>query len=190
MNNEFQVKTVEDLVQHVHEMLNIQNEHGNFRIGELINALGQVQASKALLFENIECSGRGYDELMPAYPDLFYDIDIDPHRSGVGYAHSWRGVYSQLALEPSAEIRTVSDTLTELQNIIGKTLEGYKGGDFLMSEGTLVWCSFYGQCSVWSRTQVYKDSETTEPLSVNLAIKGIIERENEVVILYQEEQDS
>lgn len=187
MMNNSQETAIENVVQKMHEAWNILNEHGNLRLGQLIDTLRQVDTSKHLFFENIDSSGKGYDELKQIYPDLYWDSYTDPHRSGVGHIHSWRGVYSQLALEPSKEIRTVSDTFAELQDTMGRKLEGYKGGDFLMAEDTLVWCSEYGKSSAWSRTEIYEfEDGDIQPKSVNLAIKGVVERETEVVILYEE----
>ena len=178
------------IVRSVHEILALENEDGNLRLGDLINALRQTDVSKRLIFENVDPSGEGYDELKPIYPEIYWDYEIDPHQSGVGRVHSWRGLYSQLALNPSNETRTVHDTLTELENTIGRTLEGYKGGDFLMDENTPVWCSDWGKSRAWSRTEIYKDDEVKQPRSVNLAIKSVMERENEVVILYEEVYDA
>ena len=181
---------IENLVSSVHSTLNTLNEYNNLRLGELIDALSQKDQSKILLFENIDPSGKGYDELKKIYSDLAYYMDIDPHRSGVGRIHSWRGVYSQLAIQPSKKIRSVDDTLSELKGAVGKEFEGYKGDDFLMTESTLVWCSEYGESTGFSRTGIYEfDDGTKQPSSVNLAIKGVSERENEVVILYKEESD-
>ena len=59
--------------------------------------------------------------------------------------HSYRGYYSDLAFERGGET-TVAPFLDCLRKILGSTLEGYKGGDFLMDGGTPLWVSNYG-CS-------------------------------------------
>lgn len=62
---------------------------------------------------------------------------------------SWRGDYSELALgykltgydndeNHLAEI-TVKDLLAELKSAIGKTFNGWKGGEYEMNENTPVW---------------------------------------------------
>lgn len=59
---------------------------------------------------------------------------------------SWRGVYAELALgyEDGKNWPKITDVLDELKSGIGKTFEGYKGGDFKMGRGTPVWVANYG----------------------------------------------
>lgn len=59
---------------------------------------------------------------------------------------SWRGVYSELALdiESGGKEMTLSDFIDMLKAAVGKTFEGYKGGDYLMSRHTPVWVANYG----------------------------------------------
>jgi hypothetical protein len=60
--------------------------------------------------------------------------------------HSYRGYYSDLALESSDEPITVSDLLSTLRLALGKTYGGYKGGDYVMGEDTPLWNAAYGDC--------------------------------------------
>lgn len=67
------------------------------------------------------------------------------------YAHptqldSWRGSYDELALGFSLEGQapTVAALLEELKSAIGKTFEGYKGGQYVMGKNTPVWVANYG----------------------------------------------
>jgi hypothetical protein len=62
-------------------------------------------------------------------------------------ADSYRGYYSDLAFEycPSG-IRSASDLLAECRAAMGKTLGGYKGGDFVMGKTTPLWVASYGCC--------------------------------------------
>ena len=60
---------------------------------------------------------------------------------------SYRGFYDDLALPfdvayPSVK---VSDMLANARAAIGRTFEGYKGGDYLMDADTLLWVSPYGE---------------------------------------------
>lgn len=57
--------------------------------------------------------------------------------------HSWRGIYHELAFEPAENVK-VSDMLADAKSALGKTFEGYKGGDFKMDEDTEVHISDYG----------------------------------------------
>lgn len=63
---------------------------------------------------------------------------------------SWRGIYAELALEFDEESPApTSQWLLDLcRETIGKTLTGYKGGDYFMSRHTPVWVSNYGVSEV------------------------------------------
>ncbi len=102
-------------------------------------------------------------------PDNIVKLDFcgdNPY--GVG---SYRGYYEDLALEYSLnkpEIK-VANLLKEFEFAVGRTFEGYKGGDFIMDTKTLVWVAQYGDCgrmliNITSKdnvtiihTQLYKD---------------------------------
>lgn len=65
---------------------------------------------------------------------------------------SWRGSYSELALNVSGSLDRysagaplqVSALLTILKEAVGKTFTGYKGGEYLMGKTTPVWVANYG----------------------------------------------
>ena len=90
----------------------------------------------------------------PKLPVLFdikkyYPVGID----------SWRGNYCELALEyeKKGKPMLLSGFLKMLKDTIGKTLTGYKGGDFLMGKTTPVWVANYGVCQGF-RKDKYKDT--------------------------------
>lgn len=58
--------------------------------------------------------------------------------------HSYRGYYSDLALEPTTTPIKVWELINQLSDVIDTELTGYKGGEFLMSADTPVWVSHYG----------------------------------------------
>jgi hypothetical protein len=58
--------------------------------------------------------------------------------------HSYRGYYSDLALEPTTTPIRVWELINQLSDVIDTELTGYKGGEFLMSADTPVWVSHYG----------------------------------------------
>ena len=61
---------------------------------------------------------------------------------------SWRGSYSEIAIEWDEKTETkVQWLIDELKAAIGKTYEGYKGGDFTMGKNTPVWVDNYGDAS-------------------------------------------
>jgi len=62
---------------------------------------------------------------------------------GFSNPHSWRGIYAELAFEPTENTK-VADMLADAKSAIGATYEGYKGGDFTMDEDTRVHFAYYG----------------------------------------------
>jgi len=76
--------------------------------------------------------------------DLLETLDGELEIVGLGRVDSYRGYYSDLAFEPDDTPRIVEDLLDECKNSLGKTFEGYKGGDNLMDEHTPLWVSSYG----------------------------------------------
>lgn len=63
-----------------------------------------------------------------------------------GEADSYRGYYSDLAFEPGMS-GTVGELLATCRDAMGKSFEGYKGGDYYMAANTPIWLSFYGVAS-------------------------------------------
>ncbi len=62
------------------------------------------------------------------------------------YPHSYRGYYADLSFAPASEPVTVSEMLAKCKESLGKTFEGYKGGDFCMGDDTPLWAAPYGCC--------------------------------------------
>ncbi len=60
---------------------------------------------------------------------------------------SYRGYYDQLAIGVSHGYATVGSLLQELEGAVGKTFQGYKGGDYTMDLETKVWLSNFGESS-------------------------------------------
>lgn len=59
---------------------------------------------------------------------------------------SWRGIYAEISFHyEQVEPKTVSQIIEMVKEAIGKTYEGYKGGDFTMSRQTPVWVANYGE---------------------------------------------
>lgn len=87
-----------------------------------------------------------------------YTCEIDTGGT-VTNAHSYRGYYSDLALAKSEGTRKCSHLLAELEDIMGKKLEGYKGGMFPMEHDTPVWISEYGVASGQAVIGIVVDDE-------------------------------
>jgi len=83
-------------------------------------------------------------EAMPQDANVYFDFGrLVPH--GVD---SYRGYYDHLAIGFGDGSPTkVATLLKELKAAVGKTFQGYKGGDFRMSEDTPVWVANYGRTS-------------------------------------------
>ncbi len=60
--------------------------------------------------------------------------------------HSYRGYYADLAFEASGDWR-LDPAVDEIDGCLGRTFEGYKGGDFTMGEDAPLWLSGYGEAS-------------------------------------------
>lgn len=66
---------------------------------------------------------------------------------------SWRGIYNELALgwrPPNArdhrlDTTTVAELLADAKAAVGKTFDGYKGGEYVMSRDTPVHIDNYGE---------------------------------------------
>jgi len=62
--------------------------------------------------------------------------------------HSYRGYYEDLSFESDeGEPPTVAAFLATCRDVHGRTLTGYKGGDFLMGDDAVLWVARYGQSS-------------------------------------------
>lgn len=70
-------------------------------------------------------------------------IRLDWIDQSPGEPMSYRGYYSDLAFD-FCDKATVGDFLKACKASLGKTFEGYKGGDFIMGEETPLWAADYG----------------------------------------------
>lgn len=59
--------------------------------------------------------------------------------------HSYRGYYDQLAIGYGHDDITVSGLLDLCRSAVGKTFQGYKGGDYVMSGDTPVWVANHNE---------------------------------------------
>jgi len=73
----------------------------------------------------------------------------DKEIENIDSPHSYRGYYSDLAFQKEEGTRTVGSLLTQLKTeCLGKVFQGYKGGDFFMSDETPMWIANYGSTGV------------------------------------------
>lgn len=86
--------------------------------------------------------------------------DFQEMRRPIGWAGevmSYRGYYDELAIDIESEPRTSCEIVGDLQDAIGKTFTGYKGGEYEMCKHTPVWVSRYGQCDQYAVIGVQED---------------------------------
>jgi hypothetical protein len=104
-------------------------------------------------------------------------VVIGEHRWNPGGLDSYRGYYADLAIDPDFEKvdeedeTNVSVLVKRLESAVGRTYEGYKGGDFTMDLHTRVWCSPYGEASGLRVHSVEDIQELSTPLTVIVLIK-------------------
>ncbi len=79
--------------------------------------------------------------------DLIEELEKQPPekiaRKGFHHPHSYRGDYCDLAFEPK-NVVTAGEMLADAKSALGKTFEGWKGGDFTMNEYTECWIADKG----------------------------------------------
>lgn len=79
--------------------------------------------------------------------DRLSELDPEMTMKGLCDPDSYRGYYSDLAFDVSGD-RKVRDVLDDARESLGKTFEGYKGGEFRMDSSTPVWIAKYGRTGV------------------------------------------
>lgn len=81
---------------------------------------------------------------------------------------SYRGYYEELCITPNTDVNAKEVTVTEfvkkLNNILGKELTGWKGGEFTMSPSTSVWVDNQGE----SNSQAAVDVQLADGVAVIL----------------------
>ncbi len=60
-------------------------------------------------------------------------MPADAQVANLSSAHSYRGYYSDLALERDAGTRPAAELLAECKAAMGQVFTGYKGGDYVMA---------------------------------------------------------
>lgn len=76
--------------------------------------------------------------------------DLDPSirlREGFTYPDSYRGNYCDVAFEPAENV-TIGEMLEHAKSAVGKTFQGYKGGDYVMDVDSVCHIAEYGRCSL------------------------------------------
>jgi len=67
----------------------------------------------------------------------------------VGCLISWRGAYEDTTFDGHPGSYSVRELSAYLKSRVGETMQGYKGGDFVISEQKPVFADGYGECDGW-----------------------------------------
>lgn len=110
---------LQKLVNAMNDMSRRDRSRYHLTLGKLIKSLGAADAGMPVAFR---------DGGSPTEP------------------HSYRGYYSDMAIENTAEPISAGNFLLVCQAALGQTFEGYKGGDYVMGEDTPLWMAAYGCC--------------------------------------------
>jgi hypothetical protein len=72
---------------------------------------------------------------------------------------SYRGFYEHGAIgwEQRGRRATVKEFLAMLRDALGTTRHGYKGGNYMMHDNTLLWCANYGEATSCAIVGLYDD---------------------------------
>jgi hypothetical protein len=113
----------------------------------VIEHLVEQAKTEHLADKGIITLGEIIDKLSTESPSSPVKVQWGGVLTDFGDLMSYRGYYSDLAIDAGDSERTVDQVLSALRSANGKTFYGYKGGDFTMGRGTLVWVSSYGECT-------------------------------------------
>ncbi len=82
-------------------------------------------------------------ELVTILEGLVDTTHDDLNHFSFHYPHSYRGYYDRLAFEPSSG-ESWESMLSDAKDALGRTYQGWKGGDFTMTENTLCYIAMEG----------------------------------------------
>ncbi len=112
-------------------------------ITEAITTLNQHPNKTVIIGE-----APGHEEYDPDYEGMFLSANVD----------SSRGDYSELAITPS-ETPTVGLLIAAgLNDAVGRTFYGYKGGEYMMRTDTCLWVAPYGDAG-WRLDDIMVDGD-------------------------------
>ncbi len=107
-----------------------------------------IQISLGALIKQIESCGTKTEDGKQKYVHFDFGTAVP---SGLA---SWRGSYNELAIgyqmtgydvqQNASYNKMADDFLSDLKNAVGRTYEGWKGGDYEMKEDTPLWVANAG----------------------------------------------
>ena len=142
-------------------------------LGELILKLEAIDGNLPIYFDNKKYRPTSVDSWRGSYCELSinYEGEGSINSDKIEKVHKIEGMEDYITYETidttlPKDVR-VKDLLQVLRNAVGKTMTGYKGGDFLIGKTTPLWVSSYGQ------SDGYKTNKSYDPQAiVNVIVKG------------------
>ena len=117
-------------------------------IQELFNQLAAGAKAKSLADKPIITLGELIAKLEQQDQNSELAVEFHDRLCAFDGTDSYRGYYSDLCIEPGgASYSSVGEALNLLRGAVGGTFTGYKGGEYTMSNRTIVWVDYYGSCS-------------------------------------------
>ena len=111
--------------------------------------------------------------------DINAPVLLNPAESGldfgynsIGYPHSFKGIHSDMAFEPSAEKMFRNNLLRICQGAVNSSYAGYKGGEFTMTRKTPLWVSEYGEDSGIAIVQLRHVQQTKSIGYIDLVLRN------------------
>lgn len=139
-------------------------------LGELILKLEAIGKNLPIYFDNKKYRPTGIESWRGSYCELSinYEGGGNINSTEIEKVHKFKsGDHTEYKSIDTALPKNVKvkDLLSMLKISIGKTMTGYKGGDFLIGKTTPVWVSRYGQSSGYKKNKNY-DSQAIVDVEV------------------------
>ena len=128
---------IDSVLSAINEVVDSTLRGSMLTLGVFIDELAALDQNLRISFVYPEGAGERLDDEWYEYTGVF----------GLGDLCSYRGYYQYLAIEPSEYIGTVGEALEKIAPAVGVVFEGYKGGDYEMTDDTLLWCAYWGNSS-------------------------------------------
>lgn len=111
-------------------------------VDQVKGAMARVSEERKASAENMRL-GQFIDELAACNPALPLVLE---NGAGLHGFMSYRGYYEDLAISPRSDPKPVGEVLNEARAALGEIFEGYKGGEYPMHKGSLLWVAPWGSC--------------------------------------------
>lgn len=115
-----------------------QNQFGKMTLGRLIKELEKQEAAHMAQGNRIdETTGKSWKTSVEILGCGYLTTEVGSYRGSYEHLYiSWTRDYDKAA--------TRAEVIAALKGAVGKTFDGYKGGDYRMHEGTTVFFGQYG----------------------------------------------